>query len=150
MSISMYMYRAYISMVIVFRTYGCTSFLSSFNNESVMFVNREKKSYSLLLFGNRISCIIIYVMNNLVNPRAWWQCSRPIKITVLFVGKCSPEKFHQVDSASAAGSLRRVTFMSCAQNVKIICFSVRTYFCSFNAETGLLEVALNRILGLYR
>src|SRR6218665_954542 len=44
MSISMY--RAYISMVIVFRTYGCTSFLSSFNNESVMFVNREKKSYT--------------------------------------------------------------------------------------------------------
>src|SRR6218665_2304146 len=40
------MYRAYISMVIVFRTYGCTSFLSSFNNVSVMFVNREKKSYS--------------------------------------------------------------------------------------------------------
>src|SRR6218665_1431006 len=143
MSISLY--RAYISMVIVFRTYGCTSFLSSFNNESVMFVNREKKSYSLLLFGNRISCrpIIIYVMNNLVNPRAWWQCS--IKITVSFVGRCLPGKFHQVDSASATGSLRRVTFMSCAQNVKIICFSVQTYFRSFNAETCLLEVALNRI-----
>src|SRR6218665_3207659 len=43
MSISMY--RAYISMVIAFRTYGCTSFLSGFNKESVMFVNREKKSY---------------------------------------------------------------------------------------------------------
>src|SRR6218665_1559316 len=129
-------------MVIVFRTYDCTSFLSSFNNESVMFVNREKKSY-------RISCrpyynLQMYVMNNLVNPRAWWQCS--IKITVLFVGRCLPGKFHQVDSASAAGSLRRVTFMSCAQNVRIICFSVRTYFRSFNAETCLLEVALNRIL----
>src|SRR6218665_3842069 len=81
---------------------------------------------------------------SVVNPHAWWQCS--IKITVLFVGRCLPGKFHQVDSASAAGSLRWVTFMSCAQNVKIICFSVRTYFRSFNAETCLLEVALNQIL----
>jgi len=108
---------------------------------SCLLTGRRK---AILLFGNWISCIIIYVMNNLVNPRAWWQCS--IKITVLFVGRCLPGKFHQVDSASAAGSLRRVTFMSCAQNVKIICFSVRTYFRSFNAETCLLEVALNRIL----
>src|SRR6218665_577325 len=109
MSISMY--RAYISMVIVFRTYGCTSFLSvSTMSLSCLLSGRRK---AILLFGNRISCIIFYVMNNLVNPRAWWQCS--IKITVLFVGRCLPGKFHQVDSA---GSLRRVTFMSCAQNVK--------------------------------
>src|SRR6218665_792590 len=118
MSISMYMYRAYISMVIVFRTYGCTSFLSSFNNESVMFVNREKKKlYSCLEIEFRVGPIIIYVMNNLVNPRAWWQCS--IKITVLFVGRCLPGKFHQVESA---------------------------YFRSFNVERCLLEVALNQIL----
>src|SRR6218665_3783508 len=77
---------------------------------SCLLTGRRK---AILLFGNRISCIIIYVMNNLVNPLGWWQCS--IKITVLFVGRCLPGKFHQVDSA---GSLRRVTFMSCAQNVK--------------------------------
>src|SRR6218665_128333 len=146
MSISMY--RAYISMDLghfceeLFRTYGCTSFLSvSTMSLSCLLPGRRK---AILLFGNRISCIIIYVMNNLVNPRAWWQCS--IKITVLFVGRCLTGKFHQVDSASAPGSLRRVTFMSCAQNVKIICFSMRIYFRSFNAETCLLEVALNRIL----
>src|SRR6218665_517265 len=70
---------------------------------SCLLTGRRK---TILLFGNRISCIIIYVMKNLVNPRAWWQCS--IKITVLFVGRCSPGKFHQVDSASTAVSLRWV------------------------------------------
>src|SRR6218665_1891466 len=107
MSISMY--RAYISMVIVFRTYGCTSFLSvSTMSLSCLLPGRRK---AILLFGNRISCIIFYVMNNLVNPRAWWQCS--IKITVLFVGRCLPGKFHQVDSAFAAGSLRWVRLLLC-------------------------------------
>src|SRR6218665_1567477 len=112
MSISMY--RAYISMVIVFRTYGCTSFLSvSTMSLSCLLTGRRK---AILLFGNRILCIIIYVMNNLVNTHAWWQGS--LKITVLFVGRGLPRKFHQVDSASAAGSPRQVTFMSCAQNEK--------------------------------
>src|SRR6218665_1105302 len=138
------MYRAYISMVIVFRTYVLQDFFQVSTMSLSCFLTGRRKA--ILLFGNRISCIIIYVMNNLVNPRAWWQCS--MKITVLFVGRCSPGKFHQVDSASAAGSLRRVTFMSCAQNVKIICFSVRTYFRSFDAETYLLKVELNR--NLYR
>src|SRR6218665_238731 len=109
MSISMYW--AYISMVIVFRTYmyGCTSFLSSFNNESVMFVNREKKSYTPVWKSN-------FVYYNLCDEKSSkFTCMVAVqyKITVLFVGRCFPRKFHQVDSASAAGSLRRVTFMSC-------------------------------------
>ena len=141
------MYRAYISVVmILFRTYGCTSFLSTMCL-SCLLTGRRK---AIVLFGNRISCIIIYVMNNLVNPRAWWL--RSIKITVLFVGRCFfgkiPPSWLRIRSGfSKTGT---VTFLSCAQNVKIICFSLRTYFRSFNAETCLLEIALNRILGLYR
>src|SRR6218665_264415 len=146
MSISMY--RAYISMVIVFRTYGCTSFLSSFNNVSVMFVNREKKSYRPTPVWK--SNFVCYNLCDEHSSKSTCMVVVQYKNNSVVCGRCLPGKFHQVHSASAAGSIRRVTFMSCAQNVKIICFSVRTYFRSFNAETCLLEVALNRILGAYR
>src|SRR6218665_2597248 len=99
-----------------------------------MFANREKESYTPVWKLNFVYYKIMYVMNNLVNSRAWWQCN--IKIAVWFVGRFLPGKFHQVDSASAAGSLRWVglrLLLSCAQNVKIICFTVRTYFRSFNS-----------------
>src|SRR6218665_4028119 len=103
------MHRAYISMVIVFRTYGCTSFLSSFNNESVMFVNREKKSYTPVWKSN----FVYYNSCDEQSSKSTCVVAVQYKITVLFVGRCLPGKFHQVDSASAAGSLKRVRLLLC-------------------------------------
>src|SRR6218665_631753 len=110
MSISMY--RAYISMVIVFRTYGCTSFLSSFNNESVMFVNREKKSYTPVWKLN----FVYYNLCDEQSSKSTCMVAVQYKnnsVVCAFVGRCLPGKFHQVDSASAAGSLRRVRLLLC-------------------------------------
>jgi len=54
---------------------------------------------------------VLYIINNLVNPCAWWPCG--IRTTVLFVGGCLPGKFQQVDSASATDSRRRLRVIKC-------------------------------------
>src|SRR6218665_1412872 len=68
---------------------------------------------------------VLYIINNLVNPCAWWP--RGIKTTVLhmFVGGCLPGKFQQVDSAYATDSQRRLRVIKCqSRKIGYSCFFV--------------------------
>ena len=111
---------------------------------SCLLTGRRK---AILLFRNRISCrpyynLQMYVMNIEQSSKSTCMVAMQYTNNSVVCGKMPPSWQRIRSGFSKTGT---VTFMTCAHNVKIIYFSVRT-FRSFNAGTCLSEVALNCML----